>query len=125
MWRLVAKGAIFVLGYVGRWGVEQIRTQPAQTNPLEFPQLTCDRPKAEKLVVFLHGWRGDAQDTWRRFPQLVCNGPAFIDADVLSIGYPTHILNSNLTVSQLSTWIAERLVKNDFGKYKRVAIRGA
>ena len=64
------------------------------TTVLGMPPLTCDH-HSRKLILFLHGWSGDRQDTWKLFPYLVCGDYDFRDYDVLSIGYPTYLIGGH------------------------------
>src|SRR5215470_15383465 len=52
------------------------------TIALALPEPTCTphRTTAASAVVFIHGWNGDAQNTWGRFPELACR-----DADVRQV----------------------------------------
>src|SRR5579862_3760848 len=58
-----------------------------KTTVLTFPKPACNHGKS-KLLLFLHGWRGDSDGTWQRFPSLVCNDSALTDVTVLAIDYP-------------------------------------
>lgn len=92
------------------------------TAELDFPQPQVSNPANDKLLLFIHGWSGDAQDTWKKFPGLVHDDPRFSGVDVLSIDYPTFMLRRNLNIAQLTRWINAHL---DFGrtsKYKKVGI---
>src|SRR5207244_2292773 len=70
----------------------------------------------------LHGWRGDREDTWKLFPYLVCGDYKFRDYDVLSIGYPTYLIGSNLSMEGFGGSLADKLVANDMQRYDKIAI---
>lgn len=91
------------------------------TGHLQFPKLICDH-QGSTLILFLHGWRGDAQETWKLYPHLVCGDRDFADVDVLSISYPTYIVQGNLTMEQLGSWLADKLVANSIVRYRRVVV---
>jgi pimeloyl-ACP methyl ester carboxylesterase len=97
------------------------RAPVSATGHLEFPKLVCDH-RGSTLMLFLHGWKGDAKDTWTLYPHLVCGDRDFADADVLSLDYPIYILQGNLTMEQLGSWIADRLAANGVARYRRVVI---
>ncbi len=93
------------------------------TSALQFPPLFCSaRPTNDKLVVFLHGWNGDPQGTWRNFPSLVCSDPRFQDVDVILVHYPTFMVRRNANLVDLADWVNANL---DAGgrreKYVRIA----
>lgn len=92
------------------------------TAGLDFPQPQVSNPANDKLLLFIHGWSGDAQDTWRKFPNLVSADPRFSGVDVLSVGYPTFMVRRNLNIAQLTQWINAHLDLGKTSKYKKVAI---
>lgn len=103
-------------------GVWLGRSNPvAATTVLGMPELTCNH-HSRKLVLFLHGWSGDREETWKLFPYLVCGDYEFRDYDVLSIGYPTYLIGSNLTMEQFGGWLADKLAANDMQRYDKIAI---
>lgn len=110
---------IFLSGWVGAsFG----RGDPVDaTHVLGMPPLTCNH-HGESLIIFLHGWRGDRQETWRRFPDLVCGDYQFRDTDVLSIGYPTFLIGGNPSMEQFGGWMADKLAANDIGRYQKIVI---
>jgi len=115
-------GSILLLAVGIYLGVSYGRSQPiVATTVLGMPDLTCDH-HGRKLVLFLHGWQGDREETWKRFPDLVCGDYDFRDYDVLSIGYPTYYIGSNLTMQQFGGWLADKLAANNIQRYDKIAI---
>jgi triacylglycerol esterase/lipase EstA (alpha/beta hydrolase family) len=115
--------AVVVVAGVGL-GAFYGRSDPiALTTLLGMPDLTCDH-RGTSLLVFLHGWRGDREETWHQFPDLVCGDYEFRDSDVLSIGYPVYLIGSNLTTEQFGAWLADKLAANNLERYKKIAIIG-
>jgi pimeloyl-ACP methyl ester carboxylesterase len=56
------------------------------------PQLIRHRvKKATAAIVFVHGFGGNADSTWGRFPDLLMTEAALANWDVLSIGYSTSL----------------------------------
>jgi pimeloyl-ACP methyl ester carboxylesterase len=56
------------------------------------PQLIRHRAKkATTAVLFVHGFSGDANKTWGRFPELLMAEAALANWDVFSIGYSTSL----------------------------------
>jgi pimeloyl-ACP methyl ester carboxylesterase len=94
----------------------------AATALLGLPELTCDHRSSGSLILFLHGWRGDREETWKRFPDLVCGDYDFRDTDVLSIGYPTYLIGSNLTMRQFGGWLADKLAANNMQRYQKIVV---
>jgi pimeloyl-ACP methyl ester carboxylesterase len=113
---------ILLLGSGAAFGTWYGRKDPvAGTTVLGMPPLTCDH-HSHSLVLFIHGWRGDREDTWKRFPELVCGDFDFRDYDVLSIGYPVYLIGSNLTMEQFGGWLADKLAANNMQRYRKIAI---
>jgi len=95
----------------------------AQIILLDWPDTFCPGPPHRKLIIFFHGWSGDAQETWRAFPYLVCGDSRFHDVDVLVIHYPTYMASRNLDITGLARWIDKELQQHGFWeRYARVAI---
>jgi hypothetical protein len=93
------------------------------TSHLNLPEYIEEKKENSNLVLFVHGWCGDSQDTWKEFPSLMKNDDKFKGWDILSIDYPTYIARRNLDIHQLVSWILDELRhKHDIGKYKTVAV---
>jgi pimeloyl-ACP methyl ester carboxylesterase len=115
-------GGIVLLAIGAALGSSFGRKDPVPgTDVLRIPELTCNH-HGHKLVLFLHGWRGDREETWKLFPYLVCGDDAFRDYDVLSIGYPVYLIGSNLSMEQFGGWLADKLVANNLQHYDEIAI---
>jgi triacylglycerol esterase/lipase EstA (alpha/beta hydrolase family) len=95
---------------------------PLVTAGLSFPNALCSKPGNRKLLLFIHGWDGDSQSTWQKFPHLTCQDPRFTDVDVVAINYPTFMARRNLNLAQLSSWINDHLDFGETGRYQRVVI---
>jgi hypothetical protein len=91
-----------VIGLVWTYDRNQIRIVTARLN---FPEPECNRPSRSGIVVFIHGWTGDALETWKQYPRLMCNDERFAAFDVVSIGYPTLLDNRGFTIAQTAAWI--------------------
>jgi len=119
-WWVVFGIVLLLIGaLLGRWIGGQNPVQA--TTVLGMPDLTCDHHGRE-LIMFLHGWTGDREETWKMFPHLVCGDYDFRDDDVLSIGYPTYLIGSNLTMEQFGGWLADKLAANNLQRYDRIVI---
>ena len=59
------------------------------TARLNFPDSQCKREHRDGAVIFLHGWAGDARETWRRYPEFMCDDARYAAFEVVSVGYPT------------------------------------
>ncbi len=47
----------------------------------------CSLLPPKDLVVFIHGFNGDALDTWKDFPEMMTTHPKFQHADIVFWGY--------------------------------------
>src|SRR5690348_8183696 len=45
--------------------------------------------EADCLVIFVHGYNGEAIDTWNKFPEMLRKNESFTRADLLFYGYPS------------------------------------
>ncbi len=119
-WKIT--GLVILVALAGWGGASYGKSDPIEaTRVLGMPDLTCNH-HGKSLIIFLHGWRGDREETWKRFPDLVCGDYQFRDTDVLSIGYPTYLIGSNLSMEQFGGWLADKLAANDIGRYEKIAI---
>ena len=76
---------------------------------LALPPPLRDRPGNRALLLFIHGWNGDASGTWGAFPRLALTDPRLSAYNVWSIDYPTYLARRNLGVAQLADFIAHHL----------------
>ena len=107
-----------VLGIAIGSVVGQLEPLP-NTLALQFPDPIC-HSGSRKLILFIHGWNGDPQNTWRKYPQLICEDPDFADTEVLSLGYPTFVVQRNLLIEDTASWINERLIPHGISHYQRI-----
>jgi len=83
----------------------------------------CSKPANRKLLAFIHGWNGDSNNTWRKFPTLACHDPKFSDVNILVVDYPTYMLRRNLHITELSDWLNNKLDAADQSqRYEKMAI---
>ncbi|HVY94352.1 MAG TPA: hypothetical protein VHA14_16440 [Bryobacteraceae bacterium] len=59
----------------------------------ERSRVILSRHKPDTLVIFVHGFRGDALETWQDFDQLVITNPRFKNADFIFFGYDAYLSN--------------------------------
>lgn len=90
--------------------------------PIEGPVHTATPRR--KLLIFIHGWNGDAQGTWRNLPQLARADSRLSDFDVWSIGYPTYITKRNIGISRLAAFFGDQFetVFGIYGRYDEIVI---
>ncbi|WP_026994885.1 alpha/beta hydrolase [Flectobacillus major] len=94
--------------------------------------LTLDTPNS--LVIFVHGFNGEATGTWDEFPDLIRKNNDFRNSDVIFYGYDSlkgQANNNAITLYSLLTFVCEnspnRLgyrrghVSDDF-KYRRIVV---
>jgi hypothetical protein len=89
-----------------------------------------DQPNT-KLVVFVHGFRGDYLTTWGKLPSLLMGNadlnPPFDTWDFLFLGYPTRRMGTYLDITDLigTAWRAAYKGEDQFThKYQRLALFG-
>jgi hypothetical protein len=106
-WAAAALGGLLIIvGGKLLWDRKQTQLVIAGLN---FPPSQCARSPRAGAVVFIHGWSGDAQETWKRFPELMCADARFNAFEVVSIGYPTLMDARDLSIAQMAEWILEGL----------------
>jgi len=125
LFRRVGTVAIFVIGFLtiaasGGFAIGE-RNPISKTAGLDDKQLTLDLTKND-LILFVQGWRGDAEGTWLKFPDLVRHDPRFSDTHVAVANYPTFMTRRSLTIGETASWIAEKLERNGVDHYSKVAI---
>jgi hypothetical protein len=52
----------------------------------------CSRIGAQSAILFLHGFTGDADETWDRFPFILGAAESLQDWDIFTLGYHTSFL---------------------------------
>jgi len=94
-----------------------------KTVALELPPPVRETPDNPYLILFIHGWMGDAIETWRRFPELVMEDSRFAKCDIISLSYPTYIVRRSLSIPELSQWLTRELEQRGcYTKYKKICI---
>lgn len=113
--------AVLALGgtALGAW-VGNRKPIPKTAN-LDTPGMELDLRKPN-LLIFVHGWRGDSDGTWQRFPDLIRKDHRFDDTHVVAIDYPTLVARRNLTIGETATYVAEKLEAGNVGHYAKIAI---
>ncbi len=95
-----------------------------RTALLTFPEPFCTaRVESQNLLLFIHGWRGDPNSTWKTFPSLLCADPRFTNTDVRVINYPTFLAQRNLNIISLADWLnrgIDAVTANH--RYRRTAV---
>jgi hypothetical protein len=84
----------------------------------ERSKVILTRNKPDTLVIFVHGFRGDALETWQDFDQLVITNPRFRHADFVFFGYDAYLSNVLAGASFLYNLL------NDLEEKNRAAIAG-
>jgi pimeloyl-ACP methyl ester carboxylesterase len=118
-----AFGVVVGLGCIGAvagFAIGKFDPLP-KTTQLDAKELKLDLTKSN-LIIFVHGWRGDSDGTWLKFPDLVRRDPRFSDTHVVAVNYPTFIARRNLTIGETASWIAEKLEENGVDHYSKIAI---
>ncbi|MEM9301752.1 MAG: alpha/beta hydrolase [Pseudomonadota bacterium] len=81
------------------------------THGLQFER----RSNASRLIVFVHGFMGDARDTWvhdrtqARWPAMLVGDSAFADADVAVYGYSSSVFEQSFSIDEVADNLRLRL----------------
>ena len=119
---LVAATAIAFSALAAYWTWAD-KTPIAATAALTPPAVLRASPQNTRLLVLVHGWNGDAKDTWMAFPTLIQSDSSFSSFDVWSINYPTFQLRRNLSIDQMARWLNETMVRDGYyAKYQEIYV---
>ena len=58
------------------------------------PEVAAKQRTKRSAVVFVHGFTGDALNTWASFPEMISDDPALSGWDVFAYGYATSVAGS-------------------------------
>jgi hypothetical protein len=78
-----------------------------------FIHMVCKRSEPDSVLLYIHGWNGDAEGTWQQFPLLACDDPRFARTDVISIDYPTYMSQKGFTIAETTSRIYKELVTTE------------
>jgi pimeloyl-ACP methyl ester carboxylesterase len=87
---------------------------------------TQSGPYKERVIVFVHGIFGNADDTWRYsptvyWPRLLLSDSAFGDSDIYVASYPTPYSGNTMNIDEVVTNLNNRLVRDKiFSKHREV-----
>ncbi len=90
-------------------------------------------PAGTALIVFAHGFSGDALATWDNFPELLGQDPDILAYDLCFWGYPSSL--NPLTIIKRLVWSdnpdldtlsrgLRSLLDNTAGQYKKLILVG-
>ncbi|WGF92008.1 caspase family protein [Aequorivita marisscotiae] len=114
------------------------KTEITKTKALEnSPKITTKEPvtkfretkNGNSAILFIHGFSGDAENTFSEAPMLLMNNKAFDGWDMFPLGYSSNIvpeMGKNIwacasDIKHNSDYLCSS-IKNKFSKYKRIAI---
>lgn len=87
------------------------------------------RSSSKTAIVFLHGFSGDAESTWRGFPEHLKAVPGLKPWDIWSVGFPTSLFpeirgvwTADPGVGLLATELNTRCLCGDLAQYGRLAL---
>src|SRR5947209_16052570 len=87
------------------------------------------RPAANSAMLFLHGFSGDSDETWGRFPLLMAAEESVENWDILSLGYNTSFLpgtrgiwSADPELPLLATLFRTQLAIAPFSRYADLAV---
>lgn len=82
---------------------------------------------ADRLIIFIHGFTGDATDTWKNkrtklyWPQIVAEDESFNKSDIAVYDYPTQLTgDSGLSIGDIADTLAHLLDQNIFKNYESI-----
>jgi hypothetical protein len=118
--RFLIPAAVAMLFFAG---IGASRPIPPATG-LELPTPLRDDSSNRQLLLFIHGWNGDPQGTWRQFPDLVVSDSQYDDFNVWAIQYPTFMIRRNLSIGQLADFITKYMEaqSHTFDRYSKVVV---
>src|SRR5215831_2546885 len=90
---------------------------------VNFRPISPDRN--DTAIVFVHGFTGDVEKTWRRIPELLRGDSGLNEWDLLGVGYQsnrrfdlTGLWSSDARLEEIATMLHSR---PELGRYKRLA----
>lgn len=91
---------------------------------LDLPAPLTDKANNDKLILFIHGWNGDAATTWRDFPNLAAGDSRLAGYNVWSIDYPTFMLRRNLSVTGVADFLTRHFNNTSqvFERYQEIVV---
>jgi len=88
---------------------------------------SASKAKNDTAIVFVHGFTGDVEKTWRRIPEFLRNDPRLNDWDLLGVGYQsnrrfdlTGLWSSDARLEEISIMLHARPELSS-ANYKRLA----
>lgn len=93
-----------------------------RTTALGFPPPLCRKSGNTQLLIFIHGWNGDPNNTWKKFPELACADPTLSGIDVVAVNYPTFAKRRNLNIVGLAKWVNDEINKLDRNQQYKVIV---
>jgi pimeloyl-ACP methyl ester carboxylesterase len=81
-------------------------------------------PSKERVIVFVHGLRGDADGTWTSsngayWPQLLVQDSTFYDFDIYVVNYPAHLGGSS-TIEDIVSSLYSRLKGDNVTQHRDI-----
>ncbi len=83
----------------------------------------------QAAIVFIHGFGGDVQDTWLRFPEYLSQDANLQDWDIWLLGYPTDLRadfvglwSANPELSTVALRVATDVANSELKQYKSLAL---
>lgn len=80
---------------------------------------------ASSIIVFVHGFLGDATSTWTNdsnesWQEFIKNDVNFKNYDIYNVNYNTAIFEESLNIPQIATMIKNDMEADDIFKYKKI-----
>jgi pimeloyl-ACP methyl ester carboxylesterase len=124
-WRKLVVGIVVAMILVA--GVEfafsrSDNEMKVRTAALSLPPPLCSKSGNQQLLIFIHGWNGDPNDTWKKFPELACADPTLSGMDVVAVNYPTFAKRRNLNIVGLAKWVNDEINRLDRNQQYKVIV---
>lgn len=102
-------------------------TAPAEQNSSEPAVSKYERnDKKDRVIVFVHGIFGSAQDTWAcprgdfYWPKALLKDPAFADSDVYVAAYDSPFFGNHMTIDEVVSNLANRFQSDGVFSHREV-----
>ncbi|HWM91731.1 MAG TPA: alpha/beta fold hydrolase [Thermoanaerobaculia bacterium] len=98
-------------------GMTDVAVVP-KTAGLSLPPIAEAAAPSSNLLIFIHGWNGDKEGTWKRFPDLARGDKRLHGYAIWSLDYTTYITRRNIGIARVASFFNDEF-ENVRGIYDR------